>query len=202
MFLFSSHPGRANNRSVSRINQRSRRFLLETLETRQMLSTLVVTSASDSGAGSLRQAIITSNSNTTATADTIDFQIAGGGVQTINLLSALPAITRPVVIDGTSQPGYSTPVVVLDGAQAGKTATGLDFTATAAGSTIKGLAIDSFGGGGVLVSGGSKNTITADRIGINATGSPAGNGGFGVELVGEATGVVVSGDLISANAGP
>ena len=52
---------------------------------------------------SLREAINLANS--APGADTIDFDIPGTGVQTISLLSALPTITDPVVINGYTQPG-------------------------------------------------------------------------------------------------
>jgi hypothetical protein len=38
--------------------------------------------------------------------DTIDFNIGGGGAQTITASSDLPALTVPAIIDGTSQPGF------------------------------------------------------------------------------------------------
>ncbi len=65
---------------------------------------IVVTNTSNAGAGSLRQAILDSNADT-GDRDTIVFNIPGSGVQTITLLSALPQITQPVVIDGTTQTG-------------------------------------------------------------------------------------------------
>ena len=47
--------------------------------------------------------------------DEIHFNIAGAGVQTINVLSALPTITDAVVIDGWSEPDFvSTPVIRID----------------------------------------------------------------------------------------
>ena len=52
---------------------------------------------------SLREAINLANS--APGADTIDFNIPGSGVQTISLLSALPTITDPVIINGYTQPG-------------------------------------------------------------------------------------------------
>ena len=67
-------------------------------------ATLTVINANDNGAGSLRQAIL--DANLDSGLDTIVFQIPGGGVHTIAVLSALPTIAFPVVIDGTSQPGY------------------------------------------------------------------------------------------------
>src|SRR5262245_45619782 len=87
------------------------------LERRIRPATFLVNTTADSGAGSLRQAILDSNAN--AGADTIDFSI-GSGPQTIAVLSALPAITESVAIDATTQPGYAgTPLIVLRGDSAG-----------------------------------------------------------------------------------
>ena len=68
-------------------------------------ATYTVTTTNDAGAGSLRAAITSANG--AAGADTIRFNIAGGGVRTITLASALPTITGQVWIDGYSQPGAS-----------------------------------------------------------------------------------------------
>src|SRR5213080_2212478 len=77
-------------------------------------ATFTVTTTANSGSGSLRHAIISSNG--TSGPNTIDFSI-GSGPQTIAPLSALPAITQPVVVDGTTQPGFTgVPLIRLDGA--------------------------------------------------------------------------------------
>ena len=55
-------------------------------------SPYIVTNTNDSGAGSLRQAILDANANSGA--DTINFNITGGGVQTIAPTSALPAVSE------------------------------------------------------------------------------------------------------------
>ncbi len=68
-----------------------------------VLATFTVTNNDDSGAGSLRQAII--SANTTGGADDIVFNIGSGGVQTIKLLTPLPAIVSQINIDATTQPG-------------------------------------------------------------------------------------------------
>src|SRR5512134_514426 len=61
---------------------------------------------------SLREAIFAANG--AAGTDTIRFAI-GAGQKTIQPGSALPTITDPVVIDGTTQPGFSgTPIIELD----------------------------------------------------------------------------------------
>ena len=112
---------------------------LEALEDRMLLSTFFVTNVNDSGAGSLRQAIL--NANQHAGLDTIAFNIAGSGVHTIALKSAFPTITDSVVIDGSTQPGYAgKPLIELDGAAAG---TGVDGLHISAGySTVRGLVIN------------------------------------------------------------
>ncbi|MBD1936451.1 hypothetical protein [Microcoleus sp. FACHB-68] len=69
------------------------------------MATFSVTNTNDSGAGSLRQAII--DADITAGTDTITFNIAGAGVQTIVPATALPTITDAVVINATMQPGYA-----------------------------------------------------------------------------------------------
>src|SRR5262249_37630397 len=60
-----------------------------------------VTTANDSGVGSLRQALLDANS--ASDLDTIVFNIAGPGPHTISPGSTLPTILYPVVIDGFSQ---------------------------------------------------------------------------------------------------
>src|SRR5438309_6942945 len=101
--------------SSKRYVRTNARLIVECLEDRLALSTFTVTSTTDSGAGSLRQAILDANAN--AGADTIAFSIGGGGLQTITLASSLPAITDTVTLDGTTQPGFSgTPLIVLSGA--------------------------------------------------------------------------------------
>ena len=63
----------------------------------------VVTNTNNSGAGSLRQAIL--DANATAGVDDITFNIPGAGVHTIKPLSPLPVIINTVNINGYSQPG-------------------------------------------------------------------------------------------------
>src|SRR5882724_1124641 len=69
-----------------------------------------VTNTNDTGAGSLRQAIVNANS-----ADSIVFNIPGPGPYSINPVSPLQPLKHPVTIDGTTQPGYSgVPLVELN----------------------------------------------------------------------------------------
>src|SRR6476646_8216630 len=94
-------------------------------------NTYTVTSTADSGAGSLRQAILDANAN--AGADTIAFNITGSGVHTISPASALPAITGPVTIDGYTQPGSS--VNTNPTGQGLNTVLQIEIDGTSAGST-------------------------------------------------------------------
>lgn len=143
-------------------------------------ATFVVSNTNDSGAGSLRQAIIDANNN--AGADIITIQIGSGHVQIIPT-SPLPAITSPVTIDGTTQGGYSgNPLVELSGNGAGSSAVGLWITGSGSGSTIKGLIINNFGANGIFMDTGG-NTIINNWIGLAADGvTTAGNGTDGIGI--------------------
>jgi len=130
------------------------------------LQTFMVTNTSDSGAGSLRQAIISANQS--AGTDAISFAIAGSGTQTINLLTALPTITGAVTIDGTTQPGFAgTPVIELNGAGAGA---GDGLAINANNCVVRGLVINRFAGNGIVV-GGNSNNLEGNFIGTSVSGT-------------------------------
>ncbi len=131
-----------------------------------------VTNTLDIGVGSLRQAIINANASTGT--DTITFAIAGSGPFTIALALALPAITDTVVLDGTTQAGFSgTPVVILSGAGLSGTPDGLSFSPSSSASTIRGLTIVNFAGAGLRLQ--SSNDVVQGNV-IGAAGSPNGQG--------------------------
>ena len=142
-----------------------------------VLATYTVINTNDSGAGSLRQAIIDANAN--AGSDTIDFTVGGVGPHIINLLSALPTITDTVIIDATTQSGYAvgSPVIILDGTGAGAEANG--FVLQANNSTIAGFRIQDFvsgttsiSGTGIVIDGttggGDNNTISQNYLTNNS----------------------------------
>src|ERR1700722_19370078 len=119
-------------RGVSLTQAVSRRGVLsEQLEIRRLLTTYTVNSAADiasppTGTVTLRSAITAVNADTGP--DVIDFNIPGGAA-TIAITSALPAITTPVTIDGTSQPGYAgSPLITLDGTASPFIAAGLEIS--------------------------------------------------------------------------
>src|SRR6266478_509557 len=102
-------------------------------------ATFTVTNTLDSGAGSLRQAIL--NSNAGAGTNTIAFNIPASGPYSIKPTTALPTITRPVVIDGTTQPGFTgKPIIELNGSLASGTVHGL--VISTGNSTVRGLVIN------------------------------------------------------------
>jgi len=101
-----------------------RRLGLEVLETRRVLTTFTVNTNDDVDDGtcgedhcSLREAILAANE--TIPEDRIAFNLSGGGEQTIQLTSELPAATHPLVFDGTIQPeSTGIPIVQLSGSDA------------------------------------------------------------------------------------
>jgi hypothetical protein len=160
-------------------------------------TTFFVTNTNDSGTGSLRQAILDANGS--AGADTINFNIAGGGVKTISPTTNLPPITEALTIDGYTQPGASPNtlavgndavlLIVLSGAAAPLGTNGL--TINTDNSTIRGLVINGFqatgaGVGGIgisILAGADANVIEGNFIGTNAAGSSGVANAIGVEIV-------------------
>ena len=135
-----------------------------------------VTTTADAGPGSVRDAISTADSS--GLGWTIDFQI-GTGSQTISPLSALPSITVPILIDGTSQPGYSgTPLIFLRWRQGRPRARADDHRQW---RTIKGLIVSRFARAGILLSG-NDNLIQNDYVGTDPTGTLAQGNGAGIEI--------------------
>ncbi|HEU4386749.1 MAG TPA: hypothetical protein VFV34_03050 [Blastocatellia bacterium] len=155
--------------------------------------TIPVSTAADTGVGSLRAAI--NLANTTPGPDVITFDIGGGGPQVINLASPLPIITDPVTIDGTTQPLFAgTPLIELNGAGAGAPANGL--TIAAGQCAVRGLIINRFTANGILVTIGPA-AIQSNFIGTNAAGAAASaNGANGVLIT--ATGSIVGGTVTAA----
>jgi len=179
-----------------------------------VVTTLIVTNTDDTGAGSLRQAII--DSENTAGIQTITFNIAAAGVQTITLASALPTITQPVIIDGYTQPGASENTLP-EGSDAvlrielnGNNLDVPGLNITGGGTTVRGLVINRFAGGfggdGIRLQSGGGNLISGCYIGTNAAGTGAlGNSASGVFIASGSTMNMVGGNtpgarnVISAN---
>lgn len=135
---------------------------------------IIVTTAADNGdnvnptPGSLRKAII--DANAAPGTDTIVFQI-GSGLQVIKPKSELPALTDPVIIDGTTQPGFAgVPLIFLDGSDAGEVG---GLTIRGGNSTVRGLIISSFRYRAIELNTNGSNVIAGNYIGTNATGTAA-----------------------------
>src|SRR4030095_6600236 len=140
-------------------------------------------------------------------------------------LSALPTITGPVTIDGTTQPGFSgTPIIEINGSSTPPGTNGLLITAGS--STVRGLLINRFPGnsdaieiqtnGGNIVEGNflgtdfAGNVAQPNGIGVFINGSPnntvggttlsarnliSGNGGAGIRILG----VSSTGNVVRGN---
>ena len=102
----------------------------------------------------LRSAIQEAN----ALADLQKIYFYKSGAFTITPSSALPAITGPVILDGTLQKGYNgLPLAGTDGTYGG-------LILTSGGSTIKGLKINSSSGFGLMLSSGGGHNIFSNKI--------------------------------------
>lgn len=141
------------------------------------MASFTVTNLNDSGAGSLRQAILDANLNPGA--DVISFGVTGS----INLLSALPDIIDTLTIDGTTAPGFNgSPLVAINF----NNNSGLKFTSfnnnSATGSQILGLAVINSSTNGITVEV-DNITIQGNYIGLDLDGQTTrGNQGDGIFL--------------------
>jgi trimeric autotransporter adhesin len=140
----------------------------------------------------LRAAI--QEANVTPGKDTINFNIPGGGVQTIKPTSALPKIRDEVIIDGYSQPGASentlaagtNAVLKIELNGEGRPFPGLWILTS--NSVVRGLVINRFDHIGIEIGGDDSegNRIEGNFIGTNPAGTlDKGNLGRGVTIFSE-----------------
>ena len=140
----------------------------------------------------LRAAI--EEANASATVDTIHFGIptsdSGYSASPLSYTiqvgvpstEILPAITAPVMIDGTSQPGYpGAPIIVLDGT-ATTTPDTNGITLEAGNSTIRGSSIVDFPDDGIEVDIAGGNTVAGNYVGVLPDGSTASGNGWGIAV--------------------
>lgn len=175
-------------------------------------STIVVTSTSDSGSGSLRQALISANA--ASGTQTIQFNLPGTCPQIILLQSPLPDITDSVEIDGYSQPGASANTqsvgsdaqlcVALSAAGGATLAQFLqvpDAAASATSLTVKGIAFAGANGFNGIATvalrlrGGRDHLIQGNAFGGTGPGSigPLGSPNFGIQIRGVAQNALIGG---------
>ena len=141
---------------------------------------LIVTNTNDGGPGSLRQAILEANANPGA--DTIQFNIAPGGAQTITPATPLPEITSPVTIDGSTQPGFSgNPIIELNGINENSPFS-IGLETSAGSSVVRGLVINRFDDDGIRLKTTGSNIIEGNFLGTDLTGT-ADRGNFPNGLV-------------------
>jgi hypothetical protein len=182
-------------------------WVLGFIATALTAATFTVTNTNDSGAGSLRQAIL--DANATPGADTIVFNIPGQGVQTISPLTPLPPLTDSagVTIDGYTQPSASPNtlaagdnavlLIELDGSSESPNGAGLALAASA--NVIRGLIVGRFDTG-IFIEAGSGNSVTGCFIGTDSSGSVAAPNRNGLALQSVSTvdsnvGSTIGGDL-------
>ncbi|HEY1250610.1 MAG TPA: S-layer homology domain-containing protein [Thermoanaerobaculia bacterium] len=159
---------------------------------------LLVTTTADTGAGSLRQAILDANNN--GGTDTIEFNIPGGGPYVITPVPpGLPALTGPTIVDGTTQPGYAgSPIIEI----ANFAGTGLKLQGGA--STVRAIVFRGLNAGISVESSG--NHVEGCFVGTDVTGTVAAANGTGVVVQAGAGGNTIGGstaearNVISSNA--
>jgi len=157
-------PLRLNSDALSDLAILQTGGLALTFERTASQTTFTVTNTNDSGAGSLRQAILDANAN--AGADTIAFNISGGNL-TITPATSLPLITGAVTIDGTTQPGFAgKPLVALSGSEGGS---GLFLEGGA--SVVRGLIINFSAAPRIRMETRGNNIIEGNFIGTDASGA-------------------------------
>ncbi len=169
--------------------------------------TFTVTSTADSGAGTLRQAILDANGSLGT--DTIDFAIPEGecsaaGVCTIDLVTVPDLVTEAVFIDGTTQPRYGTAPANVCATETAPSymrieILGLpsfaDYTfriASASPSSVRGMALNR--GYPVNLQSSGAHRVQCNHIGVSADGTAKVSTNWGVVVDGAANGAVIGVD--------
>jgi hypothetical protein len=143
--------------------------------------------------------------NATAGLNRVVFDLPGPPHLIQPTSTSLPPVTDPVVIDGTTQPGYAgTPTVQIDGSLLSAAPSGLELATS--GSTIRGLAITGFGGNGIVLGGGGDNVVESCFVGVDVGGATAVGNGTGGVVVGSPGNTIGgsgpgAGNVISGNGG-
>jgi parallel beta-helix repeat protein len=169
-----------------------------------------VSNVKDSGSGSLRQAIMDSNSSPGL--NHIVFNISGKGPFRIRPKRQLDPITNPVIIDAYTQTGsnqntinneiHANLFIEINGSQCvskGPTGFGLTFFKGSDGSTIRGLVFNEWKKAGLLLKESSNHIVQGNFIGSDFKGKKAiGNKGQGLLLLASHNNTI-QGNIISGN---
>lgn len=198
--------GRLRAAVAAALRAAGRRAAVERLEARLVMSTFVVSTGADSGAGSLRQAILDANAhfNDGGVADRIEFNIPTTNpayqpsTATFRVAvgaSDLPTITDPAVVDGYTQPGAAANTLAVGDNAVIKielrgpgveVADRTGLRVTAGNTTIRGLAINGFGGAGIALDAAQgdanvgRNTVVGNFVGTTVNGAGLRENGVGV----------------------
>ena len=172
----------------------------------RVLSRRIVTNTNDSGAGSLRQAILDVNTNPAG--GFVEFDIPGSGAQKITPLTQLPDLGGSLSIDGYTQPGArpasptnaATILIELSGESLTNGSDGLRWFLS--GQTIRGLCINRFANGNALDSqcqACSGQVIEGCYIGTDTSGTVARPNFYGIRLDSTANARIGGPDLAQRN---
>ena len=161
---------------------------------------------------SFREAILATNATANgATADRIEFNIAGAGVHTIVVNGTsgpnpngggYDFLVDPIVIDATTQDGYSgTPLIALDGSTVTGTSGALILRTN--NSAIRGFIVTGFDDEGLEIDGstgfGDNNALEYNWVGITAAGAAAGNADDGILISEDADNNIVRFNVVGAS---
>lgn len=169
-------------------------------ETTAYAANFVVNTTADSDDGvcssaasgcTLREAINAANAN--AGEDTINFNIPGPGVHTIQLKSNLPTLNGRVTIDGYSQPGASPNTLaqgnnatllieLVGGYSEGPCCQETGLRLVGGANNVRGLVVNRFIGTGISIQGGTETTIQGNFIGTHPTGTVAFGNNVGLSI--------------------
>ncbi len=168
--------------------------LFDNVKLSRILNLFLVTNTDDSGAGSLRQAILDANAEPDLSC--IAFNIPGGAENIITPLTLLPTITAPVVIDGYTQPGTAVNTnppdmevnslikITIDGSSIGSGVGNNGLNILADSCVIRGLAIHGFGDHGINIDFAMGNIVAGCYIGTDWTGMvDLGNESHGIYII-------------------
>lgn len=150
----------------------------------------------DTGAGSLRQAITDANASTDV--NYLDFSIPNSAPWIINPASVLPIIDTKVILDGTSQFGWSgTSLIELNGSAitvAPPDANGIEINVNGAESEVYGMEIYGFTAG--TFPSGIRTNAANLKIGASGKRNVLRNNGRGLYIFGSSAGTIASHNYI------
>ena len=165
-----------------------------------------VTNTNNSGAGSLRQAVIDANNNGSDGA-IVEFQIGSScGPHVIHLDTALPDLQNEILFEGYTQPGASpntmaiyagnNAVICVILAGDGLVSDGFSVPSSVADSmtlTVHGMAFSGFTHAAMNVRGGSAHLITGNRTGGTVNGFATDPNGYDLILAAGVHGAIIGG---------